>query len=66
MLFLGTFISSGNATAIVVRIGENTEIGQISEMLKSTTTADIPLRKKMNNFAKFFQIFSRNLRIRDF
>lgn len=53
MLFLGTYLASGECTAIVVRIGPYTEIGKISTKLEESNTGDIPLRKKMNNIAIF-------------
>ncbi|MHA1729081.1 MAG: cation-translocating P-type ATPase [Promethearchaeota archaeon] len=52
ILFLGTFVASGRGTAIVTEIGSNTEIGKINTMLEETSTGEIPLRNKMNNFAK--------------
>ncbi|MHA1619341.1 MAG: HAD-IC family P-type ATPase, partial [Promethearchaeota archaeon] len=51
MLFLGTYVASGECTAVVVRIGSDTEIGKISTKLEESNTGDIPLRKKMNNIA---------------
>jgi P-type Ca2+ transporter type 2C len=56
MIFLGTFVSAGQCTAIVVKIGSNTEIGKISTLLEESSTGEIPLRKKMNNFAKILGI----------
>ncbi len=51
MVFLGTYVAAGESTAVVVRIGSNTEIGKISSKLEESNTGDIPLRKKMNNIA---------------
>ncbi|MCF2141302.1 MAG: cation-transporting P-type ATPase [Candidatus Lokiarchaeota archaeon] len=56
MLFLGTFVASGECTAIVVRVGSETEIGKISTKLEESTTGDIPLRKKMNHIAIYLGI----------
>ena len=56
MVFMGTYIQSGRAKAIVVATGVNTEIGKISENLSQTGMADIPLTKKMNNFAKILAL----------
>jgi len=52
MLFLGTYIASGRGKAIVVRVGQNTELGKINVALEESSTGDIPLRRKMNNLAK--------------
>jgi Ca2+-transporting ATPase len=53
MLFLGTYIAKGNGTAVVVKTGARTEIGKISIKLEESSTGDIPLRRKLNNFAKY-------------
>ncbi len=56
MLFLGTFVATGNATGIVVKTGAHTEIGKISHAMSEITTGDIPLRRKVNNLAKVLAI----------
>ncbi|NHI93595.1 MAG: cation-transporting P-type ATPase [Candidatus Lokiarchaeota archaeon] len=56
MLFMGTYIQEGRARAIVTGTGINTEIGKISQNLAQTGMAEIPLTKKMNNFAKILAI----------
>ena len=53
MIFYGTFITTGNATAIAVKTGRDTEIGKISQGLEDAGTSDIPIRQKMNNFGKW-------------
>ena len=53
MIFYGTFITTGNATAIAVKTGKDTEIGKISQGLEDAGTSDIPIRTKMNNFGKW-------------
>ena len=53
MVFYGTFIATGNATAIAVKIGKDTEIGKISQGLEDAGTSEIPIREKMNNFGKW-------------
>lgn len=52
MLFLGTYISSGRGKAMVVKVGQKTELGKINVMLEESNTGDIPLRRKMNTLAK--------------
>jgi len=54
MVFYGTFIATGNATAIAVKTGKDTEIGKISQGLEEAGTSEIPIREKMNNFGKLF------------
>ncbi|MHA1731306.1 MAG: cation-translocating P-type ATPase [Promethearchaeota archaeon] len=56
MVFLGSYIATGNARAIVVKTGGATEIGKISQKMQDATTGDIPLRKKVNNLAKYLGI----------
>lgn len=53
MTFYGTFIATGNATAIAVKTGKDTEIGKISQGLEEAGTSEIPIREKMNNFGKW-------------
>lgn len=51
--FMGTFATRGNGRAIVVSTGSLTEIGKIAQDLGTLTDQEIPLRKKINNFAKY-------------
>ncbi len=53
MVFYGTYVTTGNGTSVVVNIGGATEIGKISQGLEEAGTAEIPIRKKMNNFGKW-------------
>ncbi len=52
MLYLGTFVQTGNAKAIVVRIGNETELGQIASEISQLQTMDIPLRRRVNMIGK--------------
>ena len=56
MLFYGTYVVMGNALAIVVQTGINTEIGKISQGLQEANSSEIPIRKKLNNIGKWFGI----------
>ncbi len=56
ILFYGTYIVMGNALAIVVQTGLNTEIGKISQGLQEANSSEIPIRKKLNNIGKWFGI----------
>ncbi len=47
MLFQGSFIVSGTATAVVVRTGNETEFGQIAALAKNTNT-ESPVQKKID------------------
>ncbi|HMF31448.1 MAG TPA: cation-transporting P-type ATPase [Candidatus Lokiarchaeia archaeon] len=55
-VFLGTFVATGRCKIVVVAIGAETEMGQISASMAQETTSDIPLRKKINQFAKYITI----------
>ncbi len=50
MIFRGTYVVSGFATAIVVDTGTNTVIGKISEKLKEIKI-DVPLKKKIDELS---------------
>ncbi len=56
MVFYGTYITTGNGTAITVKTGKNTEIGKISQGLEEAGMSDIPIREKMNNFGKWLSL----------
>ena len=49
MLFMGTYINTGRAKALVTGTGVNTEIGKISNQLNEMgSIEDIPLTRKLN------------------
>ncbi len=48
-VFKGTAVVSGNGKAIVTGIGKETELGKISEMVKTATHTATPLEKKLDN-----------------
>ncbi|MHA1699548.1 MAG: cation-translocating P-type ATPase, partial [Promethearchaeota archaeon] len=55
-VFMGTYVTKGNARAVVVAAGANTEIGMISKELSEVSGHEIPLKRKINNFAKYLGI----------
>ena len=56
MIYKGTFVQIGNATAVVVNTGRNTEIGNISTELAELNTGEIPLRAKVNTLGKYLTV----------
>lgn len=48
MLYLGTFVVTGNARALVLRTGNRTEIGKIADQMSTMQTNEIPLRGRVN------------------
>ncbi|MCA6074536.1 cation-translocating P-type ATPase [Fulvivirga sedimenti] len=52
MLYKGTSITKGNAVAVIVHSGIDTEIGKISQMVESADKDEIPLNEKLNQFGK--------------
>ncbi|MHA1143594.1 MAG: cation-translocating P-type ATPase [Candidatus Helarchaeota archaeon] len=56
MVFMGTYVTTGRAKIVVTATGIFSEIGKISKSLAETGTPDIPLTRKMNNFARFLAI----------
>ncbi|THY79905.1 calcium ATPase [Aureobasidium pullulans] len=50
MLFSGTTVVTGNATAVVVLTGSNTAIGDIHENITSQISQPTPLKEKLNDF----------------
>jgi Ca2+-transporting ATPase len=56
MLFLGTFVITGTATALVVETGRFTQLGKMSKKLQELNVIEIPLRKRLNKLAKYLSI----------
>ena len=56
MVYAGTNVVRGRATAIVVDTGIQTEFGKLAELVQTTESEIMPLEKKVN-------IFSRNISI---
>ncbi|MCJ1343971.1 hypothetical protein MMC31_002170 [Peltigera leucophlebia] len=50
MLFSGTTVVNGNATALVVQTGARTAIGDIQESITSQISEPTPLKQKLNDF----------------
>jgi len=53
MVYMGTFVSSGKATAVVVKTGMQTELGKIAGMVQDIKSEDTPLQKKLEEFGKW-------------
>ncbi|RMG31182.1 MAG: cation-transporting P-type ATPase [Methanobacteriota archaeon] len=52
MLYMGTFIQTGNARAIVCNTGNDTELGSIAQEISEMQSLEIPLRSRVNAIAK--------------
>jgi len=52
MVFKGTAVTNGRATAVIVTTGMETEIGTISEMVSSAEKEQIPLNRKLELLTK--------------
>lgn len=53
MVYSGTLVVSGTATAVVANTGMDTELGKISEMLDETVDLDTPLTHKLRVIGKY-------------
>ena len=56
MLYSGTLIASGQATAVVVATGKSTEIGRISTLLEQVESVTTPLLRQMARFSHWLAI----------
>jgi len=56
MVYSGTLVVSGSATAVVVNTGMQTELGKISDMLNETVDLETPLTKKLGIIGKYLTI----------
>src|SRR3989344_3460276 len=52
MVYSGTVVASGRATAVVCAIGTKTEIGQISRLLSETKEEPTPLQRQITSLGK--------------
>ncbi len=56
MVYSGTLVVSGTATAMVVKTGMDTELGKISDMLNQTVDLETPLTQKLGLIGKYLTI----------
>jgi len=52
MVYGSSLVTYGQASGIVVSIGDDTEVGRISELLSSTEELETPLLRKISAFSK--------------
>jgi len=52
LVYMGTIIEDGKAKAIVIRIGDKTEIGKVAKMVKEAKEEKTPLQRKLSHFSK--------------
>ena len=52
MAFSSSLITNGNAFAVVIGVGKNTEIGKISTLLSEVKEKKTPLQRNLDNLAK--------------
>jgi magnesium-transporting ATPase (P-type) len=56
MVYGGTLVTYGTATAVVVATGNSTELGRISSMLRETTDLETPLTRSMAVFGRYLTV----------
>lgn len=56
MAFMGTAVTSGNGTGVVVATGHETEMGSIAEDILATSRAQSPLQERMKRFARWVSL----------
>ncbi len=53
MVFMGTSVATGTATAVVVTTGMNTELGRIAGLIEEASSEEnTPLQKKLDSFGR--------------
>lgn len=56
MVFSGSFLTYGRGTYVVTKIGMETEIGKVAQLLKNTQEKKTPLQKNLDSFGKKLSI----------
>lgn len=56
MIFSGTTVARGKARGVVVATGEETEVGQIGEMVAGVEELTTPLQQKVQRFARWLSV----------
>ena len=58
MVFMGTAVTRGNGSAVVVATGTATEMGKISSLLAATETEPSPLEKRLEQTGRFLVVLT--------
>ena len=53
MAFMGTMITRGTGTGVVVATGMNTAMGQIANMLQNAEQMETPLQRRLEQLGKY-------------
>ncbi|AOZ91540.1 calcium-translocating P-type ATPase, SERCA-type [Paenibacillus crassostreae] len=61
--FMGTMMTRGTAKGIVIRIGMDTEMGKIADLIQSTEAQETPLQHRLEQLGKILIILSLALTI---
>ena len=56
MAYASTLVTYGVARGVVVAIGDNTEIGRISQMISSAVELETPLTRKIDQFSRVLMV----------
>jgi cation-transporting ATPase F len=56
MAFMGTAVTSGRSTGVVVATAHKTQMGSIAEDIMTTSRAESPLQRRMGSFAKWISL----------
>ncbi|MBI2267969.1 MAG: HAD-IC family P-type ATPase [Candidatus Blackburnbacteria bacterium] len=57
MIFMGTIVEEGRATAVIIATGINTQIGEVVSLLKETKERLTPLQKKIATLSRWLGVF---------
>ncbi|MFH1639111.1 MAG: HAD-IC family P-type ATPase [Chloroflexota bacterium] len=57
VVYLGTIVTYGRATAVVTATGMSTELGGIAASLQEVGTEETPLQKSLSQFGRFIMYF---------
>lgn len=58
MLYMGTAVTYGRGSAVVVETGMKTQLGRIAELIQSVDGEDTPLQRRMNELGKVLLVLA--------
>ncbi len=56
MVFMGTVVTYGRGTAVIVETGMNTELGNIADLIQGVEQEQTPLQRRLDHLGKILAV----------